>query len=199
MTAGTPKRNYPNLEGIANPKSPFEVATAQWMKQLTDYTYSNADQIAGMQAPASAAPTPAQASNWWNSAYGCDSFSAAVGATSITLSWTGFRISPTSYVNRKTPYLRVANGSQANAGLAGTTAYWFYPGYDTRQGIIVWGTDPSSVVAGTFAHAAPSGVALMKVSSGGIVPLSPNGFMLTTGGAASQSGLGGGLLHGVPS
>ena len=199
MSSSSPKRFYPNLEGIANPKSPFEVQTALAMRQAYDHIYSNTDTVASMQQTASsAASSPAATSgNWWNTAYGVDTFGATVTATAITLTWSGLRIAPASYVNRKTAFLNVPNGSQANAGLTATTTYWFYPGYDTRSGIVVWGTDPAFVIAGTFAHTAPSGVALMKVSSGGIVPLSQNGFSVKTV-AGTLTGLGGGLLHGVP-
>ena len=200
MATPSPKRFYPNLEGIANPKSPFEVQTALAMRQAYDHIYSNNDSLASMQSASAASSQTASAAssgNWWNTAYGVDTFGATVAATSITLTWSGLRIAPASYVNRKTAFLNVPNGSQANAGLTATTTYWFYPGYDTRSGNVVWGTDPAFVVAGTFAHTAPSGVALMKVSSGGIVPLSQNGFSVKTGGA-NQTGLGGGLLHGVP-
>lgn len=197
MSNPVPGRIYPNLEGIADPKSPFQVQTAQFMKQIFDYTYSNTDAISSLQQPAQSAAPATQSSNWWNSAYGVDTFTATVASTAITLNWTGLRISPVAYVSRKTPYLNVPNGTLANAGLTATTTYWFYPGYDTRSGSIVWGSDPDFVVAGTAAHTAPSGVALMKVSSGGIVPLSPNGFQVTTG-SGNQTGLGGGLLNGVP-
>ena len=202
MPGKAPGRIYPNLEGIANPKSSFEVQTSQFMKQAFDYIYQNADDVAGLKksasgsSPGSGAPSTSSG-NWWNTAYGVDTFAVTDGGTSLTVTWTGLRIAPTSFVNRLTSFLNVANGSQANPGLTSGTTYWFYPGYDTRSGNVVFGTDPAFVVAGTAAHTAPSGVALMKVSSGGIVPLSPNGFSVQAGGG-NQTGLGGGLLYGVP-
>jgi hypothetical protein len=195
MSNAPPSRWYPKLEDVADSKSPFEVQTSQAMRQAFDYIYANNDAMTSAQAssPAQVAPPPA---DWWSTPYAADVFSASAAAASITVAWTNYKIAPTSFVNRKTPYLHVPNGSVTAAGLAGGTGYWFYPAFDTRSGGVVFAIDKALVVPGTVAHTAPSSVALMKAASGGNVSLSATGFKVTTG-AGAVAGLGGGLLHGA--
>jgi hypothetical protein len=196
-TSNAPRRWYPNLKGIADPKKPFEVQTADAMQQVMDHVYNINDRMGQMAQPAPAAAAAPDAKNWWESPYAVDGFSGTASSSSITLNWTKYRIAPVVFEKRKTQYVNVPPGSiTASSGLSANTWYYFFPAWDEAAQAVVWATDPATVVPGTFAHTSSSPVALIRSSTGQRVPLSLGGISVKTN-EGSFTGRGGGLITGL--
>lgn len=184
---------YPNLKGIANPKSPFEVQTADAVHQAMSYLYDINDRVNALAKPPAAGPAQASSENWWESPYAVDGFSGNATSSAITLNWTRYHLAPVVFENRKTQYVNVPPGSITASGLSANTWYYFFPAWDLHSKQVVWAVDPATVVAGTYAHTQSTPVALVRSSIGPRVPLSTGGISVKTN-EGSFTGRGGGLI-----
>jgi hypothetical protein len=196
ITSSQLKRWYPNLKGIADPKKPFEVQTAESIHQVMNYVYDINDRVGQMQQPPTAAAPAAPARDWWESPYAVDGFSGSTTSSSITLNWTNYRIAPTVFESRKVQYVNVPPGTITASGLSANTWYYFFPAWDVAGKGIVWATDPATVVPGSFAHTQSSPVALVRSSTGQRIPLSLGGISVKTN-ESNFVGRGGGLITGL--